>query len=744
MPDHVHFKTCPLCEATCGLSIEVRDGEVLRIRGDMDDVFSKGFICPKGSSLKGLQNDPDRIRVPLLRRDGELVETDWETAFALIDDRLPPILAEHGKDAVGLYTGNPWSHNLGSILYLLLLYGAIGRNRFAAASIDQRPREIVSGVLYGARTAFPVPDLDRTELLLLIGSDPLESNGSIATAPDWPGRLRHIQERGGQLIVVDPRRSKTAELADDHLSIVPGTDAAFLAGIANVCFADGIVSPGAVGEFVDGLDDVGRALAPFTPEIVAPVCGINPGRIRSLAHQLADSRAAIHGRLGTCLQEFGTLSSWLVDVVSICTGNLDVEGGAMFAAPAAMGFNTTGQPRFGPPSDYATFHSRVSGLPGAFDQLPATAMIDEIETPGDGQIKALITIAGNPVLSTPDSDRLARALDSLDFMVSVDPYVNETTRHADVILPPPTPLERSHYDLSYYQFSLRNIANYSPPVLPLGKGFPNEWEIMLRLAAICQGRGATSDIAAADDEFASLMVMLSTSDAHSTIHKREHIEILNELAPNSGPERLLDLALRVGPYGDGFGVTPDGLTLDRLISNPHGIDLGALRPRIPDMLRTPSGRIDLAYPAFVGDLERLSQHLTKPRPPMLLIGRRHLRSNNSWQHNIGTLMKGKPRFVLQVHPEDAERLRLTDRGYARVTSSTGSLVAPVEVSDTVMCGVVSLPHGWGHDVAGTRMAVASERPGANVNVLGSSDHVDPLSGNPQLNGIAVSIEAIGT
>ncbi|MGB8857675.1 MAG: molybdopterin-dependent oxidoreductase, partial [Ilumatobacteraceae bacterium] len=532
-----HYRTCPLCEATCGLAIEIEieQGEVRRIRGDLDDVFSHGFICPKGSSLKGLHDDPDRLRTPLVRRDGELVQTDWATALGVIEARLRPIVVEHGKDAVGIYTGNPWSHNFGGIVYLPLLYGAIGRNRFAAASVDQRPREIVSSVLYGARTAFPVPDLDRTELLLLIGSDPFESNGSIATAPDWPGRLRAIQQRGGRFIVVDPRRSATAEAADEHLAIVPGSDAALLAGIANVCFADGLVAPGAVGQHLDGLDDVGRALAPFTPEAVSPMCGIAADRIRSLAHGLASSRAAIHGRIGTCLQDLATLSSWLIDVVSLCTGNLDVEGGAMFAEPAALGMNTSGRPGIGAGTDYATFRSRVRGLPGAFGQLPAATMIDEIETPGEGQIRAMITIAGNPVLSTPDSERLARALNSLEFMVSVDLYVNETTRHADVILPVPTALQRSHYDLAFYQFSIRNIANYSPAILPRDPDMPHEWETMLRLAAICRGLGADADIAKMDDDMASFFAVVAVADEFGLVHGRDPADLLSTVSTRRGP-----------------------------------------------------------------------------------------------------------------------------------------------------------------------------------------------------------------
>jgi anaerobic selenocysteine-containing dehydrogenase len=737
-----HFRTCPLCEATCGLRIDVAGGEVTRIRGDRDDVFSRGFLCPKGSSLKGLHDDPDRIRTPLVQVDGRFEPASWEDAFALIDERLRPIVVEHGKDAVALYSGNPWSHNYETIIYTPLLYGAVGRNRFAAASVDQRPREIVSSVHFGTRTAFPVPDLDRTHLLVLLGSDPLESNGSLATAPDWPGRLDAIRARGGSVIVVDPRRSKTAAVADEHLPIVPGTDAALLAGIAHVLFTDGLADPGPLADHVDGLDTVAAALAPFSPDVVGSWCGIAPERIRRLAHQLAEApSAAVHGRLGTCLADLATLSSWLLDVVNLATGNLDRPGGVMFSRPAAFGLNTAGRPGIGAGTDYATFHSRVRGLPGAFGQLPAVCLAEEIETPGDGQVRGLVTIAGNPVLSVPDSDRLATALDTLEFMVSVDLYLNETTRHADVILPAPSPLERSHYDVAYYQFSIRNIANYSPPVLPIRSGQPKEWQILLALTGILQGRGAGVDVGQMDADLASLLVQLAVADEHSPIHGRDAAEIMAALGPRTGPERLLDLQLRAGPYGDGFGTREDGLSLDRLLDHPHGIDLGPLEPRIPEMLRTPTGRIDLATPAFVADLDRLRHRLESPRPPLVLIGRRHLRSNNSWQHNIHTLAKGRERCVLQIHPDDAARRGLATGSRATITSAVGSIEAPVEVTDTVMAGVVSMPHGWGHDLDGTRLNVARRRPGANINRLASNDDVDPLSGNPVLNGVPVEVEA---
>ena len=737
-----HYRTCPLCEATCGLQVEVDGDTIVRIRGDRDDVFSKGYLCPKGSSLKGLHDDPDRVRQPLLKVNGEFRPITWDEAFAVVHERMRPLIEQHGPDSVAIYSGNPWSHNYETIIYTTMLYGAVGKNRFAAATVDQRPREIVSSVHFGTRTAFPVPDIDRTDLLVLLGSDPLESNGSLATAPDWPGRLAAIRERGGRLIVIDPRRSKTAETADEYLPIVPGTDAALLAGIAHTLFAEGLVAPGAVGEHLDGLDAVQAALADFTPEVVGPWCGIAPQRIRGLARELAAApSAAVHGRLGTCLQDLATLSAWLLDVVNIATGNLDRAGGVMFSRPAALGLNTSGKPGVGMGSDYGWVRSRVRGLPGAFQQLPAVCMAEEIETPGDGQVRGLITIAGNPVLSVPDSDRLARALDSLEFMVSVDLYINETTRHADLILPAPTALQRSHYDVAYYQFSVRNIANYSPPVLPLGEHERAEWRTLLALTGILQGRGPEVDVDAMDDGLADLFVKIAVADEHGPAYGLDAAMVADALAPSRGPERILGLALRTGPYGDAFGARPDGLSLAKLRSHPHGVDLGALVPRLPEMLRTPTGRIDLATPAFVGDLDRLRARLTAPRPRMVLIGRRHLRSNNSWQHNVSTLAKGKERCVLQVHPVDAAEFGLADGGAARITSAVGSVVAPVEITDSVMPGVVSLPHGWGHDLAGAQLTVAARRPGVNVNRLGSNDHVDPLSGNPAINGIPVEITA---
>jgi anaerobic selenocysteine-containing dehydrogenase len=474
------FRTCPLCEATCGLELTIRDGAVTRIRGDSDDVFSHGFICPKGTALGHLHDDPDRLRAPMVRRDGDLRPAPWEEAFAEVAGRLPGIIERHGRDAVAVYLGNPNVHNLSGLLYGRVLLRALGtRNLFTASTVDQRPKEISSALMFGTMYTHAVPDLDRASYLLLLGANPMESNGSLATAPDWPGRLRGILQRGGRIVVVDPKRTRTAERASEHLPIRPGTDAQFLMAMVHTLFAEGLVDLGAAEEFVSGVDVIEGLARDFPPEAVAGHCGIDAATIRRHARELATApRAAVYGRIGTCTQEFGTLASWLVDVLNVLTGNLDRPGGAMFAKPAAGAPNTIGAPRFGRETRIGRWRSRVRGLPETFGELPVSCLAEEIETPGEGQVRALVTIAGNPALSAPNSGRLQRALGSLEFVVCVDPYVNETTRFADVILPPPSPLARGHYDLGFYLFSLRNVANYSPPVFPLGPGQLDEWQIL--------------------------------------------------------------------------------------------------------------------------------------------------------------------------------------------------------------------------------------------------------------------------
>jgi anaerobic selenocysteine-containing dehydrogenase len=722
----------------------LRGDDVVRIRGDRDDVFSHGFICPKGSTLKQLHEDPDRLRTPLVRRDGELVPASWDEAYAEIERVLQPVIDEHGRDAVAIYVGNPNAHNLSGQLYLRSLIRAVGTtNVFSASTVDQRPKEISSGLMFGNVLTLPVPDVDRTDFLVMLGANPFESNGSLATAPDWPGRIEALVARGGSFVVVDPRRSRTAEAATEHLPIRPGTDPYLLMAMVNVLFADGLVDLGAVREYVDGLDEVERLASPFTPEAVAPITGIAAARIRDLTHRLAAARSAcVYGRIGTTTAEFGTVASWLVDVLNICTGNLDSPGGAMFTRAAVGASNTRGAPRVGRGVKIGRRQSRVRGLPESFGELPVVCLAEEIETPGEGQIRALVTVAGNPVLSTPNSERLDRALATLDAVVSVDIYVNETTRHADVILPAPSALQKGHYDIALLQLAIRNVANYSPPVLPLDDGQPDEWEVFARLALLLQGMGPEADPAIVDDLTIGALIDAGVGDETSPIHGREPADVLAMLGERRGPERLLDFLVRTGPYGDGFGASPGGLTLDVLIENPHGIDLGPLEPRMPEALRTPSGMIELAPEPLVADVARLEAGLSRAPNGMLLVGRRTLRSNNSWMHNINVLVKGKPRCTLHLHPDDASRLELADGDVAEVRSRVGAVRVPVEVTDGIMPGVVSIPHGWGHGLQGARMRVAQEHAGVNSNVLADEELVDVLSGNAVLNGIPVEVTPV--
>jgi anaerobic selenocysteine-containing dehydrogenase len=731
----VAFATCPLCEATCGLELTLSNDGVDRIRGDADDVFSHGFICPKGASLKELHDDPDRVRTPRVRdAAGELRPASWDEAFAEIDRRLGAIWDEHGRQALGIYIGNPSAHNLSVLTYGRVLVKALQtRNIFSASTVDQYPKQMASALLFGTGATVAVPDVDRTDHLLILGANPLASNGSLLTAPDMRGRLRAIRARGGKVVVIDPRRTRTAREADEHHFIRPGTDALLLFALVHTLFDERLEDLGALAPHVAGLDEVRELATGFAPEEVADACGIAADEIRRMARELAAApRAAVYGRIGTTTQRFGTTASWLVDVLNVVTGNLDRPGGAMFARPAAGSSNTRGEPGRGRGAAFGRWQSRVRGLGEIFGELPVACLAEEIETPGEGQIRALLTIAGNPVVSTPNSERLAAALDDLDFMVSVDIYVNETTRHADVILPGPSPLQRSHYDLALLGLAVRNVANYSPPALEPDPQVPEEWETLLRLGGIATGQGPSADVAAIDRFVAHEVARRQSTDPSSGLHGRDPEELLAEVAPRVGPERILDLQLRGGPYR---------VTLADLEAAPHGIDFGPLEPRVPELLRTPSGMIELAPEALVADVERLHATLAEPvNGTMTLVGRRELRSNNSWMHNLPTLVRGKVRCTALVHPDDAARLGLVDGEEAVVRSRAGEIVVPVEVTDDVMSGVVSIPHGWGHDLPGVALSVAGEHAGTNSNVLADELVLEPLSGTAVLNGIPVELE----
>ena len=588
--------------------------------------------------------------------------------------------------------------------------------------------------MFGTILSVPVPDVDRTDHLMILGANPLQSNGSLLTAPDMRGRIRRIRERGGKVVVIDPRRTRTAEHADEHHFVRPGTDALLLFGLVHTIFDERLDDPGPVGDHVDGLDVVRELARDFAPERVADACGIEAPEIRRMARELAAaSSAGVYGRIGTCTQEFGTLASWLVDVLNVVTGNLDRPGGAMFPRAAAGQPNSLGAPRRGRGVKLGRWTSRVRGLPEAYGELPVVCLAEEIDTPGEGQVRALVTVAGNPTVSTPNAARLTRAIEGLDFMLSVDVYVNETTRHADVVLPGPSPLQRPHYDLALYQLAVRNVANYSPPVIEPDPDIPPEWRTLLRLAGIAAGQGAEADVDALDDLVAAEAVRRGVGRP-GPLEGRDPGEVLAELDGRGGPERLLDVALRAGPYD---------LTLADLEAAPHGIDLGPLEPRIPEVLRTASGRIELAPEPIVADVERLKAALQRGRNGgMVLVGRRQLRSNNSWMHNLEPLVRGKERCTVHVHPDDAARLGLVDGEPARVRSRAGEVEVPVEVTDAVMPGVISIPHGWGHDVNGVRMEVASAHAGTNSNLLADETLVDALSGNAVLNGIPVELEPV--
>ncbi|WP_155055464.1 molybdopterin oxidoreductase family protein [Streptomyces blattellae] len=737
------LRICPLCEATCGLTLTIEGTRVTGARGDRDDVFSEGFICPKGASFGAVDGDPDRLRTPLVRTDGELREATWQEAFDAVAAGIRPVVERYGAHSVGVVLGNPNVHTLAGALYPPVLVAGLGtRSLFTASTVDQMPKHVSSGLLYGDAHAIPVPDLDHTDHLLLIGANPLESNGSLCTAPDFPGKLKALRARGGTLTVIDPRRTRTAKLADRHLAIRPGTDALLLAAMTHVLFAEDLVDLGDLTPHVQGVPELQDAVRHFTPEAVTAACDIDAGVIRALARELAAApTAAVYARIGSCTVPYGTLASWLVDVLNILTGNLDRPGGALFPQAAT---DKTPRPA-GPGRGFrlARWHSRVSKHPEAKGELPLSALAEEIDTatPEGEPVRALIAVAANPVLSAPDGDRLDKALHSLDFMVSVDPYLNETSRHAHVVLPPPPPSQSAHHDFALNAFAVRNQVRYSRPAVPLEPGRMSESEILARLTLAATGTHG-ADPAAVDAMVVQQTLGKAVKEPHSPVYGQDPRTLADRLTGESGPERRLDMMLRLGPYGDGFGLRPDGLTLEKVLAHPHGIDLGPLRPRLPQPLKTGSGKIELLPQPIADDLPRLRRALDERPGGIVLVGRRHLRSNNSWMHNVPALTGGTNRCTLHIHPADAERLGVRDGAAVRLKGSGGEVTAPAEVTDAVRPGVVSLPHGWGHDRPATRMSHAVKDPGVNVNQLLDGSLLDPLSGNAVLNGVPVEISAV--
>ncbi|TFV55221.1 molybdopterin dinucleotide-binding protein [Mycobacterium sp. PS03-16] len=734
--DGRHLYTCPLCEAMCGLDIEVRDGRVAGIRGNRDDTWSRGHLCPKGATLGAVHEDPDRIRRPMVKVDGQWQEVDWHTAFRRCTELLAPVIERHGIGAVTAYTGNPLAHSFSLARYSGVLLGMSGMPiTYSPGTVDQWPKNLSSHLMYGGWWTFPVPDIERTDLLVVMGANPAASQGSLLAAPDIMGIIDGIRRRG-TVIVIDPVRTATAARADEWLPITPGTDAALLLAVAHTLFDEELVSVGALAAHLDGLDTMRAVAADWPPERVAVTTGIAADRIRALARQLATTeRAVVYGRIGLCNQEFGSLASWLVDVVNILTGHFDVPGGAMFPRAAAWSITVQPQPGLedGAP-EFGRFRTRVRGAKEVLGQVPVSCLAEEIATPGDGQVRALITIAGNPVLSTPGGHVLDEVLPGLDAMIAVDLWINETTRHADVILPGLSPLEQPHHDDLILNFAINSVANYSAPVFaPEDPDRPHEWEILIRLTGLLTGTPAEDvDVAAIDDGFFDYLAFTQGLVG---------AELRTQYA-HGGPERILDLTLRTGPFGDRYGERPDGLTLEKLKRQPNGLNFGPMIPQVPDVLGTADRRIRLAPQYLLDDLPRLAARIDRAPDELVLVSRRHLRSNNSWLHNVGPLMKGRDRCTLLMHPADAQRCGVRDGDPVTVTSGAGSIEVPVEVTDAIKPGVVSMPHGWGHGRPGTRLTVANASPGVNTNVLSPPTFLDEPSGNGALNGIPVTVAPV--
>ncbi|WP_118915107.1 molybdopterin-dependent oxidoreductase [Mycobacterium shigaense] len=726
--DGTHLRTCPLCEAMCGLEIQVEGGQVAGIRGNRADVWSRGHLCPKGVSLGAVHHDPDRIRRPMIKVDGNWQEVSWDAAFRRCTELLTPVIEKYGIGAVTAYTGNPLAHSFSLARYAGVLMGMSGMPvTYSPGTVDQWPKNLSSHLMYGLWWNFPVPDIERTDLIVIMGANPAASQGSLLAAPDVMGLLARIRQRG-KVIVIDPVRTQTAAQADEWLPIVPGTDAALLLAVAHTLFEENLVN---AGPHVNGIDTMRRVAADWPPERVSAVTGIDEDRIRRLARELAGTqRSVVYGRIGLCNQEFGSLASWLVDVINILTGHFDTPGGAMFPKPAAWSITTQPLPGLeGGLAEFGRWHTRVRGAKEVLGQAPVSCLTEEIATPGDGQLKALITVAGNPVLSTPGGDKLDEVLPMLEAMISVDLWLNETTRHADVILPGLSPLEQPHHDDLILLFAIHSIANYSAPVFDPGER-PHEWEILIRLTGLCTGTPAEDvDVAAIDDGFFDYLAFTRGVDGAE----------IRKLYERGGPERMLDLTLRTGPFGDQYGQNPGGLTLDLLKANPNGIDFGPMVPQLPDILDTPDKKIRLAPQYLLDDLPRLAARLQRPAEPLVLVSRRHLRSNNTWLHNVPALMKGKDRCTLLIHPDDAARCGISDDDVVTVKSEAGEIKVPVEITDAIKPGVVSMPHGWGHGRPGTRLSVANGSPGVNTNALSLPMFVDEPSGNGALNGIPVTV-----
>jgi len=716
MTSSPHYRNCNICEAICGIEITVQGDQRLEIRGDKDDPFSGGYICPKAVALQDIHYDKDRLRYPVRRTPDGWQRIGWNEAFDEVAQNLKRIHANYGRNSIATYLGNPNVHNYGAMLFAPGFIRSLRtRNRFSATSVDQLAHHLSAYLMFGHQLLLPVPDLERTRFFLILGANPAVSNGSMMTAPGMNRRLQDIRHRGGKVVLVDPRYNETARLADQHLFIRPGTDVLLLLALLQVVFEEGLTRLGHLGSFTNGVEIVVQLVNEFSPERAAPTTGISADRIRLLAREFAAAESAVcYGRIGVSTQEFGGVCQWLINVLNIVTGNMDRPGGAMFTLPA---FDPVTAPEsLAPRGSFARWHSRVRNLPEFAGEIPVATLAEEILTEGKGQIKALATLAGNPVLSTPNGRELDRAFASLEFMVSIDCYINETTRHAHIILPPTSSLERGHYDLAFHLLAVRNIAKFSPPLFEPDADARHDWQILLELQTRMEGDGFLSSV------------------------KR------GAMKQFLGPERMLDLALRFGPHGARFNPFSKGLTFRKLRKAVHGIDLGPLTSCLPGRLRTADKSIELAPEVLVKDVDRVKSKFLEAMLPetngeLLLIGRRHLRSNNSWMHNSERLVKGKPLCTVLMNPADAAHRELANGQQVMVQSKIGSVVLPIEVTEEMMPGVVSIPHGWGHDRPGNQMEVAQQHAGQSINDLTDNQTIDTLCGTAAFNATVVTVNA---
>ncbi len=687
----IHARTCHLCEANCGILMTVEDGKVTKVTGNPDHVLSEGYICPKATAIADLQEDPDRLRKPVKRVGNEWEEISWDQAFSEIAAKHQAIVA--GPKAPAMFLGNPNAHNYSnsfSMRGLTKSWGAKGI--YSASTLDQLPHMICQKWVYGHNALYPVPDIDRTMFMLCVGGNPLASNGSLWTVPNVKKRIQRLQARGGKFVVVDPRKTETAKIADAHHFIKPGTDTALFLGLLLALDEAGLVNPGRLMPMLKGWDEAWAAIHQFNLESLSEYCGISEHDIRAIAAELGSGQPAIvYGRMGVSVVRYGTLNHFLIQLLNISTGNVDREGGVMFPDSLIDPVERSGT------GSYGRYHQRLSGRPEVLGELPAAELASEIVTEGEGQIGALLTLASNPVLSAPGGRQLDTALETLDLMVSIDMYVTETTRHAHYILPPCGPLERDHYPLFFTPLAIRNYASYSQAILPQTEGSKADWEIMADL------EGA---------------IRLAQGE--------------NNIPEKIKPRKILDQMLQSSPHK---------ISLAEIEAHPNGYDMGPLKPRLPARLKTADQLIHCAPELPIQDLAAFRSETTMPAEGTFsLIGRRHIRSNNSWLHNSHRLLKGPNRCTLMIHPDDAKGLGLEAGDIATVFNHVGTVDIETEITEDIMPGVVSIPHGFGHGRKGVKLSVAATNPGVSMNDLTDPALVDELSGNAVLNGIPVNIE----